>query len=322
MLAYRCGLKLKGYTPKALNIGSIYHTMMQNLALGLDIKDALVEAHTSVAKQKAIIAKDANEQGVLPNGKTLELYDNSMEEAYSFAQMLFMITAKPFFLEFGEIAKGNWIPLLVENAVQTKLEGFKSPLRCKVDLLLATKNNEVVVVDYKTTGKEISKVAASYRWNIQVLLTAYIISAHYAQAGLTLKGFLHNVIRKPTIKYPTRNSPTMDIYIENCKKWYDEKQIENPDEPTMARSMVSCNGAITQEFHNTLTLMDNACSGDLDPDLYPRIDSKCMGLYGNSPCPYLQLCQSGASLWPTIIKNQYTQEFREAEEESELLEND
>jgi hypothetical protein len=297
--------------------------MMQQLACGLDVKDAVIEAYNHMEKELLQVQTLCDpESGMLPSGHPFETYVQEQEESFAFSKMLFLLSYGAFFSDIGEIKSGRWKVLLIETPIQITLEGINAPLRCKPDLILITPENELIVVDYKTTGSKISNLVASYRWDFQMLLTGFIVSKYFAEKGYTLKKFLHCVIKKPTIKFPTKNSPTFDDYLVNCKEWYKVQEEKDPNEPTIARSLLAFDAKfdISTEFLNKLKRMDYACSvPTLNPVEFPRESKMCMGRYGNSPCPYLNLCITSPMFWSDFIEKQFTQEFRE-DSELDLLE--
>lgn len=123
-------------------------------------------------------------------------------------------------------------PIAIEKDVSVKVPGIGVPLAGQIDLVLKLKDpvygEGVLIVDHKTVGYEPWIMGATASFDSQVRLYRILAAALGEVRGLPVIGFMHNVIRRPTIrpKAPSELFPNGQSYaefLEECRDWYDAK---------------------------------------------------------------------------------------------------
>lgn len=312
MFRYRLGLVPLGDKTFALDTGTIYHWFMQELFLeNGDFARAARRASEFLSRRRDEWASRADLTGVMPDGTLLDDTVKASERSFSLAQVMAEISRSKFFGPFLR----DYEVLATEQAIEVQIKGITRPLRCKPDVLLLHKENQtLMIMDHKTTSYNTSWRAAVASFEEQVLLNRIVVAAQFPETPPT--AFVHNIIRKPGLRYPAKKYPTWESYLEACREWYVVQETKDPKNPPLLQSLLALVGPVlSPEFYVRLTETSTACGCIPDPCRFYRNSHACLGRFGNQPCPYLRLCSKGMSAWADEIRTGYRQHFREDEEE-------
>jgi len=228
-------------------------------------------------------------------------------------RMLFEVSFRDF-ISTAPWAKDGFAVVEVETLYRLKYKGINQPIWCRPDYIMANPEGDIIIGDHKTTSFNPRDVACVYPYSVQPRIEHLCVAAARKEVGRVY--FLHNVIRKPTIRPGTKKNPDFDSYLSSCHEWYDLEYARDPDNPPCLQSMTLLPyNPMSQEFHTILAEAAYACRCNADPSRFYRNEGSCMGKFGNSSCPYLSLCKSSPPAWPDLIERQYEIYHREDDEE-------
>lgn len=315
----RWGLKRSGFHASALWLGTFYHEMMASVCRGNAIREAVSETSDLIVVYEQALNEQADENGLLPNGKAVEAILASSQQEFDKAAMMFEVSVERFlFAPFME-AEG-WQALLVEVPLQVKLAALPLAIRCKPDVVfIRPDDGALMIADHKTTSKDPRSLAASYSYAIQPRILHLAVKA-FQETYATKQGpiyFLHNVIRKPTIKYcpDTKDKEGFEAYVERGRLWYSDQELKEPDNPLLLQSRLTLpDNPMTPELFERLRHTSAASACACVPSQYWRNENACLGPYGNSLCQFYPLCSAPVDEWPQTISRFYVQSFREDDE--------
>jgi hypothetical protein len=320
----RLGLRPPGYS-SALSVGSLFHKALQTYFLGGNAQ-ARSEAISAVALQTMTeLRPHANQVGLLPDGTDFMTVCREIEEDEHKAEAMaeVFIHFHPFDLDKWEILKTPDGKPIVELLLEAHAPGITQPLRSPCDLALLKKGtSEVWIVDHKTTSMspkvramalQISTQAKLYRLVLQSNLDAWQQERLLVGDALQVVGSIHNIIKKPTIKYcpDTKDKGGFHTYIARMIEWYKA----NDDSMIQAFTRFSgppCDDELLTRLHR----IDGAAStmSPALPTFFRAGDYVCHTF--NRPCPYLPLCTSDPAMWGDLIQSHYKIEFREDSEDA------
>lgn len=315
MFRNRLGLKMRSQGPNAASVGSLYHLMVEGVMRGQSSEESLRAASQELQAQITAMEEASGDDGLMPDGTPSERLRADFEQAFSVAQVMFMF-ADQTFLQAPWIKSQGWVTLSVEEPIEITLPKIGT-IRCKPDAVLHRPSDDsLAIVNHKTTGKGTAMLAASYRFCLQPRIERLLVATKYNK---NVKFYIHNIIKRPTLKFPSRNSPTFDAYIENVRQWYADETAKNPQSPPLLQSLIATSGPLLdEELAIQLRLAARSCTARLNPAAFFRVGESCNGKFGNSSCRYLRLCNEAVQFWPDAIKRDYIQEWREDEEDAEL----
>jgi len=319
LFRYRCGLRLKGERAFALDVGTVFHNIMAHLHYvgpPHDIDTALAATSTWVQEKSVGFQALADDTGLMPDGTPIEKLIQETERSYSLARVMAQVSVDYL---FGGVFKG-WKPFLIEQPIEVKLDEITAPVRCKPDIVLQSEENpaDLMLVDHKTCSGNSAQRAAVVLYETQPALERLVAEAAFPEH--TVKFFVHNIVVKTGLRYPAKKYPTWEDYLTAVRDDYEARLTKDPDNPPFLQALTATIGAILpRELFTNLTEASAACQGNPDPSRYYRNSSACFGRFGRSPCPYLELCRSGAHLWPEILERRFTTSFREDDEEADTL---
>jgi hypothetical protein len=308
---YRLGLQLKGWRSKALDIGTFYHAILEQSYMGLEPEEAITEASRLLTLIQEDLSDLSDASGYLPDGATLESVSADLEQNFSVARVMYELTAPRFI--YGPLLK-DWKPIAVETPIEVNVCNLACPLRVKPDVIVEHREEKrLMIIDHKTTSNTPASTMAGYRWSFQTRTLLYAVRQAFPDHDVD--HIVHNVVQKPTIKYPSKRSPTWDAYLENCQTWYKEQELKNPDDPPIQQSLIRFPQEIMDyELWTMITECSRAGSMDcLNASSYYRNSSSC-AKWGRL-CPYYSLCEASLETWPDIINRLYEQHFREDNDE-------
>jgi hypothetical protein len=283
--------------------------------LGKSQADALRYAGDQIQTENTRVRDKADDTGLLPDGTPVETIIAETERAFSMAQMMFMISFDKFFAPKWIVDEG-WKPLLVETRIDVRT-ALPIPIMCKPDaLLIRPSDGAIMIVNHKTTSFSVQTLSPTYPFSIQVILESLGTQALFPNAPRYF--YLHNVIRKCTLRFPAKKYPTFEDYLEACRQWYIDENEKNPDDPPMAQNLQMLEkGFPGTEVYYRIYEAYRASICNLNPERFFRDSSACFGHFHNRACPYLPLCQGELPGWAECISRIYDITFREDEEDAE-----
>jgi len=312
MWRVRYGLKVRGWMDPALHTGTFFHEMLRAVLTGSTIAEATSECDHLCQQCCSQLEAECDRNGMLPSGKPLEDSRQKCVNASALAKMMFELSVHPFL--FSKMMEPYEV-LTVEAPIEVKYRGIWAPIRCKPDaLLMHRETGDVLVVNHKTTGeRNTSTVCRSYPWALQPQLEHLCVRTVFPDAPNFR--YLHNIMRKCSLRYPSKNSPTWEAYLENARAWYLKEGERDPANQPMLQSLFLLpSHPMTAELHVQLYEASRACYCDsIDTAKYPKNAASCFAFH--KPCPFLSLCESTPGLWPRIIEERFEQVFREDEED-------
>lgn len=330
MYRYKLGISPKTYQP-ALHIGSVFHLVLQSLFMGKSQEEALKSVHQYFHRFCNKILATADEAGFAPSGKSVEGVVRSAEEDYHKARAMAIafMKFKPFDWSKWEILTAPDDTPCVELLMEAKVKGIPVPIVAPCDLALLKKGtNEVWIVDHKTTSADTIARAKSVKISPQVALYRLVLQCHIDQwaeenkryEGLRVRGSIHNIVKKPTIKYcpntkDDKASGGYQHYLDRVQKWYEEKHKEDPNHsPIVQSATYFAEAVLTRELFLRLRQQSRAARSAPNLDRFYRAgDYACHAF--NSVCPFIDLCTSDPVLWPEIVRSRFDISYREDEEE-------
>jgi hypothetical protein len=322
MLRNRMGLVPKGRPSQVISIGSIYH-LMTEAALrsfgeveGDELKNAALSfASQDMNEQVREMEKSMDDQGYLPDGTAIEDARARLEQSFAIAQVMFEVGFPRFFQ--SPVMQG-WHPLAVEVPIELKYRRLPATIWCKPDAIFERgegSDREMMIVSHKTTGKKTGTLAAMYPMSIQMKIEELCVSNAFPDH--TPRYYVHNLIKRPTLRYPAKKYPTFDTYLEACKAWYETQAETDEDNPPLVQSLMYWPANVMdRELHIRLYEAARASTCIPDPDRFYR-SGHCAKY--DRLCPYYNLCNKDPMLWPDLIEKHYDVVHREDDEKGELL---
>lgn len=201
---YRCGLRPRGYT-SALNIGQFYHIIMSELYAGSDLGPALGKAAIHATEIQEALTESTSDAGLLPSGAPLTDTITQMIADLQLAKVMVTWVWANYPVDFDQ-----WEVLFSpEMLINLSYTTLATPIRVRVDALLKNRsNNEVWIVDHKTTGmisttNRARMVLMEVQPRLYRLAVDGLLASHNQKHGTKLKcvGMIHNLIRKPRLEF-------------------------------------------------------------------------------------------------------------------------
>ena len=189
-------------------------------------------------------------------------------------------------------------------------------------LLQDTRNGNIWIRDHKSTGmKTLAVIFVGFPWSTQARMYR-ILAEDYCKGEATelaecathigytpIKGFILDGIMKPGIKLCGKdeknskvwNCTVEDAYLRRVKEWYAEK-----DTAAIKSQAIMFNEPLyPPELVWELTKMRCLGNHPNNPKLYHRDPSRFHCMLYDSPCIYLDLCESPMSRWPELFDVKY-----------------
>lgn len=322
----RLGLRRPGVSVP-LDLGTVYHYMLQQLYLGATMDHARKMTWGLVASMKSDLHALALEDGRLPGGAAVAdciedlnlLAPTGMAMAEIFWEAVVVDGGPPSVVETPD---GD---PLVELILEAQVPRVSMPVRCPIDLVVADPRNpeQVYVVDHKTTSRDPMVRAMSTRLSGQAKLYRIVLQANldywhqclpdkYPQ--LEVVGTIHNIIKKPTIKYcpNTKDKGGYQDYVNRVREWY-ENQRDSGKTVMLSSKVRFTEQGLTKDF--LLRLQQQAAANYAKPHLdrfYQTGGYACEEF--NRTCPYMELCMAPTWTWKSVIESGYIVQFREDED--------
>jgi len=318
---YKLGISPKTYD-SGLQTGSFTHTMLESLFLGKDQQTAIDTVKIQASQREQELIEAAGPSGFLGSGQdiatALVKMDEDLHKGIAMALTFWHLKGKA--LEGYEVLKDPEGVLMVERVLDVKHPEFTQMMRCPCDLVLVKKDTkDVWILDFKTTSLSIAMRLASTKFSPQIKIYRLALQTVLDEwdLGYTVKGSIHAVIQKPTIKYcpKTKDKGGFHEYVARLIKWYKDK--DQTDKVAMVLDYNRFSGPLVdQEFRNRMKQYCAAANASPNVQNFYRTGNGACTKY-NKVCPFMALCNSDFAMWPDIIRSQYEIKFREDEENAE-----
>ena len=200
-------------------------------------------------------------------------------------------------------------------------------------LIQDTRNGNIWIRDHKSTGMKILDVIfAGFPWSTQariyrILAVDYIYTQAVAgkddiQDSDIVMGFILDGIMKPGIKLCGKdeknskvwNCSVEDAYLRRVKEWYSEKDTD----AIKSKAIMFNEPLYSDELVNELELMQRLSLRPNNPEMYNRDPSRFHCMLYDSPCIYLDLCESPMSRWPELFEQKYKIKEEKENENTEI----
>lgn len=183
-------------------------------------------------------------------------------------------------------------------------------------LVQDTRNGNIWIRDHKSTGmKTLDVIFAGFPWSTQariyrILAEDYVVQKESKDPEwINVKGFILDGILKPGIKLCGKdeknskiwNCSVEEAYLKRVKEWYDEKDTD----AIKSKAIMFNEPLYPRELEKELMLMRGLADHPNDPLAYARDPSRFHCYLYDSPCIYLDLCESPMTAWPELFETKY-----------------
>ncbi len=174
--------------------------------------------------------------------------------------------------------------------------------------------------DHKSTGmKTLDVIFAGFPWSPQariyrILALDYMLKKDWVGqdpkwALAHVKGFILDGIMKPGIKLCGKddknskvwNCSVEDAYLRRVKEWYSEKDTD----AIKSRAIMFNEPLYPPELMGELIYIRSLSERGNKPEMYSRDPSRFHCYLYDSPCIYLDLCESPMVRWPELFDTKY-----------------
>jgi len=298
---YRMGVDLRGVEVKeAATLGQVFHRFMLH---GPDEKQKVREW---IQKRQADLMGKADNREDL-DGSAVRLA-NLLTVFYSQAEAM----AEIFWTRYPQPSYLKTIAAEIKISCYSKevmlpFEGILDKIQQDM------KTGKYWIRDYKSTGMNLRSLFHGITWYLQPRIYRILALAYLKPETPTqLVGFLQDGILKPGIKVcrtDEKNAKELGCsvdkaYLQRVKEWYKEK--EQCGEPAMlSRGILFGEPVWPQELIETIKKIAILGNKPPIPELYLRDVTRSTCYHFNSPCIYLDLCETDSVLWDSLFVTKY-----------------
>lgn len=341
MFRERYGLQPIHEYQSALAVGSLVHLyILQVLEHGDEEQAQAVFAAEIGRLQNQLLISTLGETGKLKAPPAwLEKRLAALRQDGKLAEMM----AKIFLDNFVNTLQGFEIMSeFIESPLRWEIPGREAPLVGRLDMVLRDKKGAFWIWDLKTMSARFSSINRAKMflmdpqpWFYKMLLRKALQERGYkSKKGGPPKvaGVFHVIFQKPGLSFCGKDS-NFAAYVIRCKKdFFDKRFAEVRDgtreDPPVLVSRLPL-GRIPSWVMTIINRLEVACAGPIcdhagapldglapqDQSFFGKWAPNCTACYDyNMPCQFLPLCSQEEKRWPGIIKQHYTQRFREDEE--------
>ena len=307
----RWGVELRGVQVKeGASLGRIYHKFQQ---LGPDKKDdVLAWVRTMQVDLMARVDKGEDLDGqILRQANLLTTLYNKAE---AMAKLFWERYPTPSYLK--TIGTEIHHTMTIQDG---PLKGMV--LEGTIDKLVQdTRNGNIWVRDHKSTGmKTLASIFAGFPWSTQARIYRILAQDYICQNAVKIlgnstktvevKGFILDGIMKPGIKLCGKDEKNAKVwkctveeaYLRRVKEWYGEKDTD----AIKSQAIMFNEPLYSPELMRELTFMQKLSKRPNVPSIYSRDPSRFHCMLYESPCIYLDLCESPMSRWPELFDTKY-----------------
>lgn len=337
-LRHRFGLVPKGVPEaRAPRLGRFYHSFAQDYYLGKDVAYTEARLHSDVEDLVAALEDAEAATGIMEGAINSTTVREQCQRDIQLAKAMLMVFASTYPLDVDAVEV-----LAVEASLTARIKDVAVPLEGTVDLMIRDKKSgEVWLVDHKTTSRNPLQRASTFSFEIQPAIYKILGETHLKSVGIPprcLVGFIHNVLRTPAIQFGREDrdyttvehvlksgprkgeveirkeyegSPRFENFLKRVTDWYrgEGDYADAGDRgraPPLVQSWVRFDtGGIAPDDMAILMEVGKAAKVTPDPIRFYRQRTGCYAY--ETKCPYLDMCQSHCSLWPSIVKDRFTQ---------------
>lgn len=336
MLQERHGLAPIAEHSSALHTGTLLHTIITSLYMGLDLPDAENMAIQQNAREQSDLIEIAARPtfGGYIGGKKIEVLLKDLAHELSLARMMAALYWKHYRTNTREF---DVVPEFIEAPLEYKHHLYTSTFHGRMDLLLRHKETgHYWIWDLKTLVPTICTRQRSDTFLMDPQPWFYWLMADYTlrnreycgndSSPPKVAGCIHIVMQKPSIRYCGKDA-TFNDYIDRCQTEFYEPRFNKfkrglTNGPPILVSKINMN-QLPGWMNPLLYEFDQACSrrvGSSIPgrsyfDDWPPNNAACYNW--NRPCQFLRLCQANEKMWPAYTKSHFKQDFRDDREERE-----
>jgi len=307
----RWGVELRGVKVKeGASLGKIYHKFQQ---LGQGNKDLVLPWVRKM--QTDLMARV--DKGEDLDGEMLR-QANLLTTLYNKAEAM----AKIFWERYPTPSYLKTIGTEIQHTSTPTIRGLDGIVfEGTIDKLVQdTRNGNIWIRDHKSTGmKTLAVIFAGFPWSTQariyrILATDYVCRNAVSILGdskwtVEVKGFILDGIMKPGIKLCGKdeknskvwNCSVEDAYLRRVKEWYAEKDTD----AIKSQAIMFNEPLYPLELMDSLLRMKRLSERDNHPLLYNRDPSRFHCMLYDSPCIYLDLCESPVSRWSELFDTKY-----------------
>jgi len=317
----RWGVELRGVQVKeGADLGKIYHKFQQ-LGPGHEQE---VRAWVTGMQTELMARVDKGEDLDGQLLRQANLLTTLYQKAEAMAKLFWERYPTPSYLKTigTEIKHTMTIPF-----VNGPLKGMV--LTGTIDKLVQdTRKGDFWIRDHKSTGMNtLDVIFAGFPWSPQARIYR-ILAEDFCNNFTPLIGTKHPVvgfildgIMKPGIKLCGKdeknakawNCSVEDAYLRRVKEWYDEKDTD----AIKSQAIMFNEPLYPMELSAELIKMYDLSKRGNNPKEYQRDPSRFHCMLYDSPCIYLDLCESPMSKWPELFDTKYKIKEEEKNENSE-----
>jgi hypothetical protein len=205
-----------------------------------------------------------------------------------------------------KIDSGEWTVLAIEQTVQiilNELYNVRGVMVGTVDLAVCVNTKEGAVVDevwlwdHKTCSEPAPERARGMSFDVQSKCYRLLWDATHRDKPTV--GIVHNILMKPGIRL--KQKELVEDYIQRVGEWFKAKLESDPSAYPVARSsqrfMTPLQGDL--ELETVITSAAQWATKPAELHTFPRNRLACRQY--NHMCPYIHLCESCVSRWPTLL---------------------
>lgn len=306
-LKERWGVELRGVKVKeGASLGKIYHKFQQ---LGPGHEQ---EVRAWVTKMQTDLMAQV-EKGEDLDGQILRLA-NLLTTLYNKAEAM----AKIFWERYPTPSYLKTIGTEIKHEMTIQNGPLKGlVLEGTIDKLVQdTRNGDIWIRDHKSTGmKTLDVIFAGFPWSTQARIYRILAEDYCFRSKLDgdlnwkVVGFILDGIMKPGIKLCGKDVKNAvmwgcereEAYLRRVKEWYGEKDTD----AIKSQAIMFNEPLYSWELTNELMFMLRLSKQGNDPGGYSRDPSRFHCFLYDSPCIYLDLCESPMSRWPELFDTKY-----------------
>ena len=301
----RWGVELRGVQVKeGATLGQIYHKF-QKLGPGHE-----QEVRAWVTKMQTDLMVQV-EKGEDLDGQILRLA-NLLTTLYNKAEAM----ARLFWERYPTPSYLKTIGVEIEHTMTIQDGSLKGMVLSGIidKLVQDIRNGNIWIRDHKSTGlKTLDVIFAGFPWSPQARMYR-ILAGDYCQRNnlgrnIDVIGFILDGIMKPGIKLCGKDEKNSKVwicsveeaYLRRVKEWYGEKETD-----VIKSKAIMFNEPLypPELFQELLKMRLLKTRGD-SPKLYMRDPSRFHCFLYDSPCIYLDLCESPMTRWPELFETKY-----------------
>lgn len=304
LFKYRYGLSRRNIRSEALDIGSMYHKIIAARYLGATPEEACAQGTLLLRESLESCAELASS-----NPARYAEIANRLEKNLVMARVLVEAFLKRYPLP------PTFRTLAVELRIVAKRVGLAVPLKGTIDQLVYNEDNgELWIVDHKTVGRgDLHERATTTDFEVQPQMYRVLLEGAMSQnkalgipKGAVLAGFVHNLIKKPSINI--RATESYEDYMARVNAWYEEP-TESPRIGQVWQRFVR-NDLAALELQTVFQEVSKASVAPPRLPVFFKNPASCMR--NGSPCEFLALCSSNSNLMPRLISEKYVAKVDQA----------